>query len=143
MTDIIWINFDAMTLNHPVVDAGGPDAQAVFIWDDAEFNARDYSLKRRVFIFECAQDLGVPIYAGDPVDILSALAGEGTILTARTPDPYVRDVLADLRDTNTVRVIETPALAVVPEGTDTGRFFRFWNRAKRSALTHSQESLTG
>ena len=141
MSDIIWINLDNITLDHPVIDAGGAEAQAVFVWDDAEFTARHYSLKRRVFIFECAADLGVPIYAGDPVEALSALAGEGTILTARSPDPYVRDVLADLRDTNTVRVIDTPTLAVVPEGTDTGRFFRFWNKAKRSALRHSQESL--
>jgi hypothetical protein len=138
MSALVWVNLDNITLDHPVMDAAGSEARAIFIWDGAEMNARHYSLKRRVFIFECVQDLGVPIYVGDPVDILSALAEEADILTAHTPDPYVRDVLADLRDTHTVRVIDTPTLAVVPAGTDTGRFFRFWNKAKRSALTHSQ-----
>jgi len=76
---LIWVHEDAITLDHPVSQAAGPHAQAIFIWDTEEHDRRNYSAKRRVFIYECAQD--------------------------------------------------------------TGRFFRFWNRAKKSALTHSTNLL--
>lgn len=138
---LIWVHEDAITLDHPVVAAAGESAQPVFIWDTDEHDQRGYSAKRRVFIYECAHELGIPIYTGDPYDVLVALAKGAPIYAAASPDPYIRDILSDLGDTHEIATIEAPSLAQIPANTDTGRFFRFWNRAKKSALTHSADAL--
>lgn len=138
---LIWVHEDAMTLDHPVVQAAGADARAIFIWDTDEHDRRDYSAKRRVFIYECAHDLNIPIYAGDPHEVLKALADGGNIYTASTPDPYINAKISDLRDEIEVITIDAPELAQIPANTDTGRFFRFWNRAKKTAMTHSTDQI--
>lgn len=138
---VIWVHEDAMTLDHPVFEAAGSQARPVFIWDTEEHDRRGYSFKRRVFIYECAHDLDIPIYAGNPYDILTALADGETVYAAGSPAPYIIEVLSDLRDSQDVKVVEAPRLAYIPADTDTGRFFRFWNRAKKSALTHSSDTL--
>ena len=85
--------------------------------------------------------MDIPIYAGDPFEILSALANGGAIYAAQSPDPYIKEVLSDLADTEDVKTVAAPRLASIPEDTDTGRFFRFWNRAKKSAMTHSKDAF--
>jgi len=138
---VVWVHEDAITLDHPVFKAAGSDASPVFIWDTLAHDRLGYSLKRRVFIYECAHELNIPIYAGDPHDILTALADGGAIYAAVSPDPDINAVLSALRETQDVITIEAPLLAQIPANTDTGRFFRFWNRARKSALTHSSETL--
>jgi hypothetical protein len=138
---LIWVHEDAMTLDHPVMQAAGADAQAIFIWDTDEHDRREYSAKRRVFIYECAHDLDIPIYAGDPYEILKSLADGGRVYAVSTPDPYTNAIISDLRDELEVITIDSSELAQIPANTDTGRFFRFWNRAKKTALTHSTDVL--
>lgn len=139
--NLIWVHEDAITLDHPVFAAAGENAKPVFIWDTEEHDRRAYSLKRRVFIYECAHDLDIPIYAGDTYTVLSDLAQSQAIYAAESPDPYIRNILSDLRDSYEVISIAKAKLAQIPEDTDTGRFFRFWNRAKKTALTHSSAPL--
>ncbi len=139
--NLIWVHEDAITLDHPVFSAAGPEASPIFIWDTDEHDRRGYSAKRRVFIYECAHDLNIPIYTGDPYDVLTALSDGGRIYAAASPDPYIRNVISDLRDHHDVITIEAPELAQIPDDTDTKRFFRFWNRAKKSAMTHSSDVL--
>jgi len=138
---VIWIHEDAITLEHPVVQAAGSDARPIFIWDTKEHDRRAYSAKRRVFIYECAHDLDIPIYTGDPHEVLMELANDETIYTAASPNPYIKEIVSDLRDSLDVVTIEAPQLAQIPPDTDTGRFFRFWNKSKKSALTHSSDVL--
>jgi len=138
---LIWVHEDAITLNHPVMVAAELGAQPIFIWDTNQHDRREYSAKRRVFIYECAHDLNIPIYAGDPYEILKALANSGSIYTASTPDPYINAVISDLRADLDVITVDAPELAQIPANTDTGRFFRFWNRAKKTALTHSTDHI--
>lgn len=134
---VVWIHEDMMTLNHPAVQMAGEDAERIFIWDTKLHDDKAYSLKRRVFIYECALDLGVKIVEGDPYKVLKDLAEEETIYTAWSPDPDYREIIEDLRDTHEVKVIEAPGLVMVPDDVDTARFFRFWNRVKKSAMTSS------
>lgn len=136
---LIWVHEDAIRLDQSIYDVAGPDSQPVFIWDSQEHNRREYSLKRRVFIYECAHDLNIPIYAGDPRGILPALSSGQTIYAIGSPNPYIQQILFDLRESQKVVIIEAPCLAHIPANTDTGRFFRYWNRAKKSALTQSSE----
>lgn len=138
---VIWVHEDAMSLDHPIVKAAGPHARPVFIWDTEEHDRRAYSAKRRVFIYECAHDLDIPIYTGDPYEVLMELGKGGTIYAATSSDPYINGIISDLRNTLGVVTVEAPDLAQIPANTDTTRFFRFWNRAKKSALTHSSDVL--
>lgn len=138
---LVWVHEDAMTLDHPALSAAGSGARPIFIWDTQEHDRREYALKRRVFIYECAHELNIPIYAGEAYSVLTALAQGDTIYAASSPDPYIRDILTDLRNEHDVVIVDTPQLASIPANTDTGRFFRFWNRAKKSAMTHSKDSL--
>lgn len=126
-----------MTLDHPAIQAAGEGAEIVYIWDTERHDAKEYSLKRRVFIYETALDLGVKIIPGHPYNVLREIAGELPIFTAWSPDPDYREIISDLRDTHEVTVIEAPGLVSVPDDVDTARFFRFWNRAKKSAMTPS------
>jgi len=138
---LVWIHEDAISLDHPAVAAAGEAAQPIFIWDTAEHDRRGYTLKRRAFIYECAHDLNIPIYVGDSYELLAALSGGHKIYAAASPDPYISGILADLGGDHDLEIIASPCLADVPANTDTGRFFRFWNRARKSALTHSAEVL--
>lgn len=135
----IWVHEDAMRLDHPVFQAAGGSAQPVFIWDTQEHDKRGYSFKRRVFIYESAQALNIPIYAGEPHEVLSALSDGSVLYAADTPDPYIQQILAELGRYQDVVKIGTEDLSHIPANADMGRFFRFWNKAKKSALTASWE----
>ncbi len=136
---LIWIHEDAMTLDHPVVVAAGDEAKPIFIWDTVRHDHLGYSLKRRMFIYESVLDLDIPIYAGDTYASLMELSAGQPIYAADTPDPYVQDMLRRLRETQEVFVIDAPAFVDIPEGTDTKRFFRFWNQAKASAMMTTED----
>lgn len=138
---LVWIHEDAISVDHPAVQAAGASARPVFIWDTDEHDRRGYTLKRRIFIYESAHDLNIPIYAGDSFEVLKALSEGQKIYAAETPDPYISGVLKTLGEGQKVEIVEGPCLAEVPANTDTGRFFRFWNRARKSALTHSEDSM--
>ncbi len=136
---LIWIHEDAITLDHPVMDAAGSHAEPIFIWDTDRHDTLGYSLKRRMFIYECALDLNIPIYANNPYTVLTALSKGRAIYAANSPDPHIKDILSDLNESYDVVIIEAPSLTQVPDDTETGRFFRFWNKAKKTALVHSRE----
>lgn len=138
--NLVWVHEDAITLDHPVMEAAGDDANPIFIWDTKRHDNLDYSLKRRMFIYECALDLSIPIYADDPLTVLSSLSSGDEVYTAASVDPYVQNIIGNLRKLSKVVVVEAPIFADVPANVDTARFFRFWNQAKRSALTHSQNT---
>ena len=72
-----------------------------------------------------------------PLPRLAALAGSGRVLVPSSPDPALRTEIGAIRraapDLEIVEIEETPfvTLANTP---DLGRFFRYWNKAKKSAL---------
>ena len=137
---VIWVHEDAMCLDDQLRAAAGPSARPIFIWDTKEHDRRQYSLKRRVFIYECAIDLNIPIYSGDTYGVLKTLAGTNKIFTTETPDRFIQDIVKKLRDDLDVVSLQTPGIANIPLDTDTNRFFRFWNIVKTSALTSSMET---
>lgn len=131
MSAIIWVHADALSRNHPVFSAAPEDARAIYIWDAEDLAQRDWSLKRCVFVLECLADMGVEIVPGRTADVLSAMNGD-EIFTAATPDPNRLSVIDALGDK--ITVIAAPSFAEVLAGADMGRFFRYWNKAKRTAL---------
>ena len=136
--NLIWVHEDALRDDHPAYIAAPYDTRRVFVWDKDDFQARGYSLKRLVFLHECLQDMTVDVIAGHTKEVLSALNPD-RLYTAQTHDPARRAIISALRET--CDVIQTPdaVLTEVSDDTELGRFFRFWNKARRSAMSFSSE----
>jgi hypothetical protein len=134
MTAMIWVHADALSRDHPVFAVAPSGARAIYIWDAEDLARRDWSLKRCVFVLECLAEMGVEIVTGRTTDVLAAVSAEN-IFTAATPDPDRLSAISELGDK--ITVVSGPRFATVPAGADMGRFFRYWNKAKRDALKHT------
>ena len=144
MADLVWLHEGALRLTHPVFAAGGPDAATVFIWDRDRLAASHVGIKRQLFIYETLAEMSesrsLDIHEGRAEVLLprlAAQAGAGRVLVPSSPDPALRAEIGAIRrtapDLEIVEIDETPfvTLANTP---DLGRFFRYWNKAKKSAL---------
>lgn len=131
MTSVVWIHAGALSREHPVFAAAPDGARAVYVWDADDLAQRGWSLKRCVFVLECLADMNVDILQGPTVDVLTAIGAE-RIFTAATPDSRRLNVIDML--VSKIVIVPSDPFVTVPDGTDMGRFFRYWNKAKRSAL---------
>ena len=144
MADLVWLHEGALRLTHPVFAAGGPDAATVFIWDWDRLAASHVGIKRQLFIYatlaEMSESRSLDIHEGRAEEVLprlAAQAGAGRVLVPSSPDPALRAEIGAIRraapDLEIVEIEETPfvTLANTP---DLGRFFRYWNKARKSAL---------
>ena len=144
MADLIWLHEGALRLTHPVVAAGGQDAATIFIWDRDRLAASHVGIKRQLFIYETLAEMSescsLDIHEGRAEEVLprlAAQAGAGRVLVPSSPDPALRAEIGAIRraapDLEIVEIEETPfvTLANTP---DLGRFFRYWNKARKSAL---------
>jgi hypothetical protein len=144
MADLVWLHEGALRLTHPVFAAGGPDAATVFIWDRDRLAASHVGIKRQLFIYETLAEMSesrsLDIHEGRADEVLPRLAaqsGAGRVLVPSSPDPALRAEIGAIRratlDLEVVEIEETPfvTLANTP---DLGRFFRYWNKARKSAL---------
>ena len=144
MGDLVWLHEGALRLTHPVLAAGGPDAAAIFIWDRDRLAASHVGIKRQLFIYETLAEMSesrsLDIHEGRAEDVLprlAAQAGAGRVLVPSSPDPALRAEIGAIHravpDLEIVEIEETPfvSLANTP---DLGRFFRYWNKARKSAL---------
>ncbi len=125
---IVWVHIDALDSDHPVMRRGD---RAVFVWDAEDMERRGWSLKRCLFVHECVAEMGVEVIAGRTEEVLGGL-GE-PIVAAETPDPALKAIIKALD----IETVPGKPFTALPPGTDMGRFFRYWNQAKRSAMTHS------
>ena len=144
MTDLVWLHEGALRLTHPVFAAGGPDAATIFIWDRDRLAASYVGINRQLFIYETLAEMSetrsLDIHEGRAEEVLprlAAQAGAGRVLVPSSPDPALRAEIGAIRraapDLEIVEIEETPfvTLANTP---DLGRFFRYWNKARKSAL---------
>ena len=144
MADLVWLHEGALRLTHPVFAAGGPDAATIFIWDRDRLAASHVGIKRQLFIYETLAEMSesrsLDIHEGRAEEVLPRLAaqvGAGRVLVPSSPDPALRAEIGAIRravpDLEIVEIEETPfvTLANTP---DLGRFFRYWNKARKSAL---------
>ena len=144
MADLVWLHEGALRLTHPVFAAGGPDAATIFIWDRDRLAASHVGIKRQLFIYETLAEMSesrnLDIHEGRAEELLprlAAQAGAGRVLVPSSPDPVLLAEIGAIRraapDLEIVEIEETPfvTLANTP---DLGRFFRYWNKARKSAL---------
>lgn len=144
MADLIWLHEDALRRTHPVFLAADvercSDALPVFIWDVDYFAENDIGLKRQHFIYETLVEMGAEIHAGSMQDILPRLIaarGITRVLVPATPNPnmlsrygHLRQALAEIG----FEMIEETPFAILSKPADLGRFFRYWNKARKSAM---------
>lgn len=135
MSEFIWVHEDAMRLDHPVFN-GAADAPRAFVFDDALTRERQYSLKRLMFIVETLNEMEVPVYRGDTVECITALAkeaGAARIVVADTPDPHIQEMITQLRREFDVMVVQDVPFVPEVEG-EFHRFFKFWNKVKKPLM---------
>jgi len=132
MVTLVWVHDGAISRDHPVFARAG-DADAVFIFDAEHYRVRGYSLKRLVFIMECAVHAGFDIREGRYTDILQELTPT-ELFVARTPDPDHKIVIDTLRKTTKITVVKERPFATIDREPDLRRFFRYWKRAKKSVM---------
>ena len=137
MSVLIWVHEEMLNRDHPAFTVAGSDAEAIFIWDDAYFRDQNYSLKRLVFIYENLIDMNVTLYKGDTKAVLETVSQGQEIYTGVTPNPYFNDVLNALADRVKVTSVKMTPLTAIAANSDMGRFFRYWNRARKSALSYN------
>lgn len=133
---IIWVHEDALGLDHPVFAKAKDNAQRIFIWDDSYFQAQGYSLKRLVFIYECLLDIPrLQLYHGDMKTILGELCKGQTVFVAETPNPTLQDIIKVVSENCDTTLIGSLPFVQISDNADMRRFFRYWNRAKKSAVS--------
>lgn len=130
--NIVWVHEDALSQSHPVFSAAGT-ALAVFIWDNEYFKAQGYTVKRLLFIYECLLEMDVTILEGEMEPVLRDIS-QGNIYTAKTLNPYFLNILNNLKDASTVHITPDEIFSQIPYDTDMGRFFRFWNKGRKSMM---------
>jgi len=140
MPDLIWLHEGALRRTHPVFTMADSDAPALFIWDSARFTACHVGVRRQLFIYETLVELGVDIHEGDATDLIPRLVaayGASRLLVPATPDPALRHQLATIRSSIpdvAVDLVDDTAFVTLSADPDLGRFFRYWNKARKSAL---------
>jgi deoxyribodipyrimidine photo-lyase len=134
---LVWITLDSLSLRSPAA-AAWPDSPQLFVVDRAWLAEERPALKRLVFIWECLADLPeVEIHVGDPCQVVPARAaalGCDGVVVADTPCPRVRRAAAAIGETLPVRVEPWPRFCDDSKVRDLGRFSRYWNKVKISAL---------
>lgn len=135
---IIWVHEDALSRSHPVFDMAGKNARAVFVWDGQDLQNRQQSLKKLVFLYECLDEMGVEIIQGRTANVLEKLCGgQGKLYMAHTHNPQIMDLVAPLRSKIDLVEVHKSRLSDVDITPDMARFFRFWNKAKKSIMRPS------
>lgn len=144
MTDLVWLHEDALRRTHPIFSIAqferGSDPQPIFIWDVAYFAENDIGLKRQHFIYETLAELGAEIHAGNIEDMLPRLVaaqGATRVLVPATPNPHMLRRIGRLRQAMPdiiFDVIDETPFSVLSKPADLGRFFRYWNKARKSAM---------
>lgn len=139
MSAVIWLHADALSRQHPVFNEAPERARVIYVWDADDLARRGWSLKRCVFVLECLAEMGVEILQGRPLDVLTAMDVD-RIFTPATPDPIRIEIIKALGAK--ISVVQSDPFVTVPDGTDMGRFFRYWNKAKRSAMQPTRNRST-
>ena len=131
---LIWLHEDALSGTHPLSAGVQLSEGACYVWDDAHLEEMGYSFKRLVFIYETLVALGVPIYRGDTVAVLKALAASRGVARVRvpfSPNPALQAIWGTLSaDLEVECVFELP-LVTFDRPPKLRRFFAYWKSARR------------
>ena len=129
--DIIWLHDKALHAT-PLIQPN-ECSKSYYIWDEQYFRRRAYTLKRLVFIYETLCEMPVEVIKGNTIDVMNSLKPT-RIKTWHTADTVVKDLIRQLSNHHTVDVLKPQPFVDVSETEDFKRFFKYWNKAKKTAF---------
>ena len=139
MAGLIWLHEEALRADHPVF-AAASGATAVFCWDVDYMAAADIGLRRQIFIYESLLDLEVTIIRGAASKVLPVVARRDQatqLFVPDTPNPLIKQELWKVKAAlagMTVELVPERPFVQLEVQPDLGRFFRYWNKARKQAL---------
>ncbi len=128
MSAYIWLHPDCLAADNPAF-LKYPNSEALFVFDEDEIEAEQWSLKRIAFLYETLLELPTEIERGNVVDRL--LQKRPTkIVSVDSVNPRFRAYVQKLEALVPVEVL--PAVPFVDyRGTlDLKRFSRYWKRVE-------------
>lgn len=131
--EIIWIHDKALNKEHKVFKHLKPHTTALYIWDDAYFKSRSYTLKRLIFIYETLSEMPVEIIRGQTLDVIRSLAPL-KITTFFTVDTSINQLITKLSETYAVEIIKPEPFVEIAPKYDFKGFFNYWGKAKKTAF---------
>lgn len=139
MVGLIWLHEEALRADHPAFTAAS-GATAVFCWDVDYMAAADIGLRRQIFIYESLLDLEVTIIRGAASKVLPVVARRDQatqLFVPDTPNPLIKRELLKVKAAlagMTVELVPERLFVQLEVQPDLGRFFRYWNKARKQAL---------
>lgn len=137
---VVWVHDFSMRPGSPAFRAAGPaGAPGVFVFDEDWIARERLSVKRLVFLYECAIEMGLEIRRGNVVAAVLDFArerGASRVLTVECASPRVAAQVEALR--RRIRVDAAPDDVLVDlagREPDLRRFSRYWSTAQWRALT--------
>ena len=131
--ELFYIHDKALGSNYSIFSRTNSETKAVFIWDDYYFKQRGYSLKRLVFIYETLCSMPVDIIYGTTVDVINMLAPK-KIITSFTADLPIQKIFKDISKQFELEFVYQPSFSQIDDSFEFKRFFKYWNKARKSAL---------
>ncbi len=135
--NLIWVHEDALRATHPVMNKHNVQTDAVFIWDDAYLQKMDYGFQRLIFIYETVTEMGVPIYRGDTVEVLTYLANHlqvEDVRMANTPNPELLRLRDELSTKIPIVTVSDREFVTLDRPPKLKRFFGYWKAAAPQLL---------
>lgn len=130
---LIYLHDKGLGDNHPIFSRMNAKSKAIFIWDDAFFKERGYSLKRLVFIYETLCTMPVEIIYGATNDVINNIAPK-KIITPFSADLSIINLISNISKQFEVEFVYQTAFAQIDDSFEFKRFFKYWNKAKKTAL---------
>ena len=130
---LLYIHEKGLGDNQPIFSRMAPNSRALFIWDDAYFKKRNYSLKRLVFIYETLISMPVEIVLGETSEIVNDLSPK-KIITPYTADLELRRLIREISVEFELEFVYPNAFVHIDDNFNFTRFFKYWNKAKKTAF---------
>ena len=129
---IIWLHDKGLSISHPLFELPNAGTPCFFIWDDGYFKQRAYSLKRLVFIYESLCEMPIQIVQGNTLEIFTEMRQQ-KIITPYTADTEINRLIKQLANSFAVETVRAKSFSMA-HNDDVKRFFKYWNKAKKTAL---------
>ena len=134
---LFWVHEDALSLRHPVFEGREEGDIVCFVWDDAHLQAMDYGFQRLLFVYETVCEMGVQVYRGPTVSVLSALAhehGVSSICVPHSLNPALQAHTESLGHAFTVEVVRDDPFVQLDRTPKLRRFFAYWKLARPTLM---------
>lgn len=133
MKRLFWLHDESLRLPEQATE----DDLVVFCWHQDYFIQQGWSIKRLVFIYETLCTLPVTIYAGNPVEIFSALKqmhNINEIVVQRPFDPQLEAHIEQVSQIHTLSYDDPPCLIDDSRLKPCKRFYAYWQQIEARLL---------